>query len=228
MTSFTLKILAAIFMIMDHTGDAILGRFSILNLFGRLAFPIFAYQLVQGYIYTKNKKKHLLKLLLFAIISEIPFKLFLSTFTNEKYINVLFTFFLATLVIYICEKVSNKYLKIIVIVITSIISQLLKADYGVFGIILVYTFYYFETKNIKNKKMKLGIITFLLCNLKWIQKMFENPSVINTYLMCGIFTSLSIFFINAYNQKEGPKLKFFFYILYPLHMLILSFIHNNI
>ena len=70
-------------MLFDHFGDAIIGKFSFCNLIGRIAFPIFAFQTVQGYIYTKDLKKHMLKLFIFACISQIPFMLFLSTFTEE-------------------------------------------------------------------------------------------------------------------------------------------------
>ena len=230
MTSFTLKVLAAIFMLCDHINDAIFGQFSILNLIGRMAFPIFAYQLVQGYIHTKDKKKHLLKLLMFAIISEIPFDLIVSTISTTKYLNVLFTFFLATLGMYLSEKINNNYLRTIIIIGISIISHIINVDYGAFGIILIYIFYYFETNKIKNKKMKMTIITFLLCNLKYLSFAFNNPTseTINKYFMCGIFASFAIIFINQYNYKEGKKLKYFFYIFYPLHMIILYFIHINI
>ena len=94
MTSFILKIIGVITMLFDHVGDAILGRFSFFNLIGRIAFPIFAFQLAVGYTHTRDLKKHIIKLFIFAIISQIPFVLFLSTFTNDFYLNIFFTFLL--------------------------------------------------------------------------------------------------------------------------------------
>ena len=229
MSSFALKLLAALFMLIDHTGDAIIGKYSFLNLIGRMAFPIFCFQLVQGYIHTKDKKKHLSKLLLFAIISQIPFSLFQSTYTTEFHVNVLFTMFIGTLAIYYCEKNKNKYLKIVIVIIASILNELIKADYGYFGVILISVIYYFEAStNIKNKKIKQIIAIFLLCNLRYIPRMIAYPQHMDSYFLQGIFTSLSVIFICLYNHKEGPKLKYFFYIFYPLHMLILYFIHNAI
>lgn len=68
-SSFTLKIIAIIFMLCDHFGDAILKPFSFFNVLGRIAFPIFAFQLTEGYIHTKNLKKYFKRLIIFAIIS---------------------------------------------------------------------------------------------------------------------------------------------------------------
>ena len=69
LTSFVLKIIGVITMLSDHIGDSIIGKFSFLNLIGRIAFPIFAFQAVQGFIHTKDFKKHMRKLLIFACIS---------------------------------------------------------------------------------------------------------------------------------------------------------------
>ena len=75
MSSFTLKMIAIIAMLIDHIGLAIDNH--TMRIIGRLAFPIFAFQLVIGYKYTKNLKKFIGRLLLFAIISEVPFFIFL-------------------------------------------------------------------------------------------------------------------------------------------------------
>ena len=71
MTSFVLKIIALITMFCDHFGDAFIGHTSALNVIGRIAFPIFAFQISEGYIHTKNIKKYIARLLIFAIISQI-------------------------------------------------------------------------------------------------------------------------------------------------------------
>ena len=90
MSSYVLKIIGVITMLIDHTGDAIVGHFSYLNLIGRIAFPIFAYQAVLGYMHTKDLKKHLYKLFIFALISQAPFALFMSLFTSTFYLNIFF------------------------------------------------------------------------------------------------------------------------------------------
>ena len=78
MTSFVLKIIAIITMFIDHLGYAVFNRFSPLNFIGRISFPIFAFQISEGYIHTKNVKKYLARLFIFSLISQIPFYLFIN------------------------------------------------------------------------------------------------------------------------------------------------------
>ena len=80
MTSFALKIIALLSMFCDHFGDAFIGHYSFLNLIGRFAFPIFAFQISEGFIYTKNLKKYFLRLGIFAIIAQVPFHYFFISF----------------------------------------------------------------------------------------------------------------------------------------------------
>ena len=105
MTSFVLKIIALITMFIDHLGYAIYGRFSYLNYIGRIAFPIFAFQISEGFVHTKNIKKYFIRLLVFAIISQFPFMLFLSTFSKNIYeLNIFFTLSFGLLAIFIFDK----------------------------------------------------------------------------------------------------------------------------
>ena len=92
MSSFVLKLIAVISMILDHTGYVIFGSFSWMNVIGRLAFPIFAFCITEGYAHTSNLKKYFFRLLLFAIISQVPYMLFLSIFSDSLMNwNILFT-----------------------------------------------------------------------------------------------------------------------------------------
>lgn len=220
MTSFILKIIGVITMLFDHVGDAILGNFSFFNLIGRIAFPIFAFQLAVGYTHTRDLKKHIIKLFIFAIISQIPFVLFLSTFTNDFYLNIFFTFLLATFAMFFYDKCKNKILGFISVIFISIIAELVKVDYGAFGVLLVFLFYIF-----KDKKVYMSIATFILCFSKYIISIISFPAFYFQYILCAFFTFLATIFILFYNGKEGPKTKYFFYIFYPLHLLILYFLH---
>lgn len=203
-------------MFLDHIGSSILGKFSFFNLIGRISFPIFAFQAVQGYINTKSLKKHLIKLFIFACISQIPFKLFLSTFTNQFAFNIFFTLFLGLFTLFVYDKCNNKLFGFLFVIISSIISEFLLFDYGAFGILLIFAFYFF-----KDKKLLMIISITILCFTKYIPNIIEYPSLYLHYLLCSFFTSISLIFIWFYNKKEGPKAKYFFYIFYPLHLLIL-------
>lgn len=218
-SSFALKIIAVICMFCDHFGDAIIKPFSFFNVIGRIAFPIFAFQITEGYIHTKDLKKYFKRLIIFAIISQIPFMLFLSTFTSPFTLNIFFTLLLGLLSIYIYNKIPNKFLAIVIGIIISIFAEIINVDYGAWGIIIIMIFYIF-----KDKKVIMSLLYILSCFIKYLPNLLKyNFHYI--YLLLLFSTAFSIFFIIAYNGKQGKKIKYFLYIFYPLHMLILYFIN---
>ena len=164
-------------------------------------------------------RKAFINLFVFACISQIPYMLFLSTFSNSFILNIFFTFFLGLLTLFVYDKCKIKILGFLFVVFSSIIGELIHIDYGAFGILLIFVFYFF-----KDKKVLMVISTIVLCFSKYIPNILQFPSLYLHYLYCGLFTSLSLIFILLYNKKEGPKAKYFFYIFYPLHLLILYFI----
>ena len=151
-------------MFIDHLGYAIFNKFSFFNYIGRVAFPIFAFQISEGFHYTKNVKKYFARLLLFAIFSQIPFMLFLSIFSNNIYkLNVFFTLFLGLFSIYIYDKIINSFyitsnvklnnflkfvLGISIVLFIGFIAEFLKSDYGLFGIAVIFLFYLFKNNKI--------------------------------------------------------------------------------
>ena len=218
-SSFTLKIIAIIFILCDHFGDAILKPFSFFNVLGRIAFPIFAFQLTEGYIHTKNLKKYFKRLIIFAIISQIPFMLFSSTFTSRFSLNIFFTLFIGLFAIYIYDKSHNKFLGFLVTIFLCALAQLIKTDYGAWGVCIIMIFYIF-----KDKKIWMCLLYLLSCLLKYLPYLLAyNFHYIYMLLLLG--TASSIFFIILYNGKQGKKVKYLLYPFYPLHMLALYFIN---
>lgn len=218
MTSFVLKIIALISMLLDHLSYAIYGRISFLNYIGRLAFPIFAFQITEGYFHTKNLKKYFLRIGIFALISQIPYMLFLRTFTNTFTLNIFFTLFIGLVAITIFDKSQNKYLGFLYVILICIISELFKFDYGYFGILVIFIFHMF-----KNNKLHMGIAFLLAVCLKYTVALIQS-NFYSTYYILAIFTALSIIPIVFYNKKQGKNIKYFFYIFYPVHLIILYLI----
>ena len=144
MNSFVLKIIALITMFIDHLGYTILGKFSFFNYIGRISFPIFAFQISEGYIYTKNLKKYFLRLFLFAIISQIPFMIFHSIISDVFSLNIFFTLLLGLLSIYIYDKCKYKFLGILASIFLALIAQISHCDYGAYGIAIILIFYIFK------------------------------------------------------------------------------------
>ena len=97
-SSFALHILAMTLMLCDHLWATLLPGQEWLTCIGRMAFPIFAFMIVEGYFHTSNVRKYILRLFAFAIISEVPFNLFYgSSVIFPFHQNVLWTFLIAVL-----------------------------------------------------------------------------------------------------------------------------------
>lgn len=233
MNAFVLKIIACFTMFIDHVGYIVFdGHSSWFNYVGRLAFPIFAFQISEGYIHTHDVKKYLLRLILFAFISQIPFLLFHSIINNELGLNVIFTLFLGLVAIIIYDKY-NKFVGVFSAIIFGIIAHFLNLDYSFYGVGITFLFYVF------NKNKCLLAISFIIATLMQYSYLilgyynygFEFlKNVFIIYLPYFICTIFSIIIILCYNKKKGPNTRYLFYLFYPLHMIliyILSFVLQN-
>lgn len=198
-SSFTLKIIAIIFMLCDHFGDAILKPFSFFNVLGRIAFPIFAFQLTEGYIHTKNLKKYFKRLIIFAIISQIPFMLFSSTFTSRFSLNIFFTLFIGLFAIYIYDKSHNKFLGILVTIFLCALAQLIKTDYGAWGVCIIMIFYIF-----KDKKIWMCLLYLLSCLLKYLPYLlaYNFHYIYMLLYLVPLLAYFLLFFIMANKEKK--------------------------
>ena len=151
-TSFSLHIMAMLFMLCDHLwGTIVLGN-DWLTCIGRLTFPIYAFMIVEGYFHTKNLKKYACRLLLFAVLSEIPFNLAMgSRIFYPIHQNVLWSFLIAIGLIHWNEKVKEKQVwKRILVGIASVcigyvVGLITFVDFYHAGILMVLVFYFFKT-----------------------------------------------------------------------------------
>lgn len=233
MSSFVLKIIAIVCMFCDHFGDAIIGHLSILNVIGRIAFPIFAFQLVIGFINTQNIKKYVTRLLIFSLISQLPFMGLMYIMNSNVFtLNIFFTLLLSILALLVYNKISNKYIKWLSIILIIVLGEIANVDYGGWGVFLILFIYLFCPKfkhsNILNNNATLKYIIYifgylLLCIYRYIE-FFGSLSTI-WIISLILFTFLPILFMLLYNNKKGPSMKYFFYIFYPLHLVILCFVN---
>ncbi len=234
MTSLILKCIAMISMLIDHTSVAYFGQTTLFNVIGRIAFPIFAFQISEGYIHTKNLKKYLLRLFCFAIISQVPFMLFDSMFTNNFSFNIFGTLFVGLLAILLYDKISNctfeltkdkkfnltinKIFGFVPAILLGIISEVCYFDYGFWGVAIIFLFYFF-----KNDKLGMVIFYITACIIKYgINIIIYGYHYL--YILLCIGTILPIIFIYLYNGKQGKKIKYLLYAFYPVHLLILYFV----
>lgn len=270
-SGLTLKILAIISMFVDHVTyvlippllnggfsdfisgyKVIAGPFAGLDLeavyqigrgFGRLSFPIFIFLLAEGFYHTRNRQKYLLRLLIFAFISEIPFDLALKkSFFYIRYQNVLFTFLLAGLAITFIELLmripsKNAYLKVLSIVLAFSIAalsiysgNLLLSDYEGAGVAATLVMYFMgETGNgrvmrreVRNGREDIYEVTTPGFKLRRLVAFTIAVVILGVALNKIEFVALiAIIPIALYNGSKGRQRKYFFYIFYPAHFLFL-------
>lgn len=214
LSNFDLKIIAIITMTIDHIGAIMYPNIDIFRIIGRISFPIFAFLLVEGFRHTSNKLKYFLRLLLFAIITQ---PIYDYAFNNRE-LNILFTFSLSFLLLSSLEfikKIINKYSKGIenylyktvfyslTYILFVLFSIILNVDYQALGISLVFIFYLVPN-------LYLSFLLYLLAVI------FLATNIIQFYSL------LSFLFIYMYNGEKGKNIKYFFYLYYPLHLLILK------
>lgn len=108
MSSFIIKLIAILTMTIDHVND-IFYHLPLLNIIGRIAFPLFCFQVVVGYSKTRDLKKYLLRLFLFAIISQIPYYFFMKLIQESLSTNVIVTLLIGIISMYIYDiNIENK------------------------------------------------------------------------------------------------------------------------
>ena len=211
MNVLILKIIALTSMIIDHYGAIFQGGVDIYRIIGRLAFPIYAFLLVEGYTHTRNVKKYATRLLLFAIVSEVPFDLAFYGSLGFTHQNIFFTLFIGLVLMYLLDNKEGKYNfnNNVLIIGAAFIALLTSVDYSFVGIIYILTFYY--TRDFLHpKKIKYQTLSLFLTNLFTLG--FRQQ-----------FALLSMPLIYFYNGKLGANNKFlqvFFYVAYPLHLII--------
>ena len=174
----------------------------LLHYIGRTAFPIFAFLITEGFIHTRDRKRYAINLLLFALISEIPWNLIHCNEIFYPRQNVFFTLLLGYLGIYAIELFKDDKRKVaIATVLLFLTSIILRADYGCFGfgfILLIYL--------LRERKLLMAIIGSCVLPSRWIGGAAFIP-------------------ILLYNGKrgfaKGKWIKYAFYIFYPLHLFLI-------
>lgn len=230
----TLKIIAIVTMLIDHVGAIIAKEFvysllgnqeavyiamnimNVMRSIGRLSFPIFCFLLVEGFYHTKNVKKYAFRLLLFAIVSEIPFDLaFNGMFLEFGSQNIFFTLFIAVLMMWAIEYFKNKFienrqlyiiLSTVVMVLATLLADYINCDYNSVGVIVILIMYLFKDNKIL-KTVSVSLVFAIFSN-------FGRQSL----------AGLAFIPILMYNGEKGLSLKYFFYVFYPAHLIILWFL----
>lgn len=201
-----LKIFAILFMIIDHIGLVFFPEQPIWRIIGRLAFPLFAYQLAVGFQYTSNRPKQLAYLFLFALISQLPYMVAVGVTWENLSLNVFFTFSIAYGLLMLWASKQRVAFATLLVAIFLILPAV---DYGIYGMLLPVGFY------ILRKHQLLQVFLLVIATLA---KSFTGSSL-------QLFAILSILLIVVVGQLRLPPVnlsKWFFYGFYPVHLALLA------
>ncbi|MGN9165791.1 TraX family protein [Tissierellaceae bacterium HCP3S3_D8] len=244
-TANQLKLIAIVAMLIDHIATTIIWRlyldativdgvdmmgdlipekakqlyfiYIIMRIIGRLAFPIFAFMIVEGFLHTTNLKRYMKRLFIFALISEIPYDIANSRKIISFYgQNVIWTLLIGLITLYFIKRFENHEKKvaltIIFVLLAEIITFLIQSDYNLGGVLLITIIYLFRNDP---RRLIIGEIVALIIialNFMWIQ----------------LFGLIAFILLRHYNGTIGKGNKYLFYVFYPIHLLILGVISINI
>lgn len=231
MSGATLKRIAVITMLVDHIGAAFFyiftsgydgsaafagadAMYQVLRIIGRTSFPIFCFLLVEGFLHTRSVVKYLCRLLVFAIVSEVPFDLaFFDKAWDTAMQNVYFTLFFGVLAMtvlrwggeaYAARKKHAKWLVAAGVLGAAAClgaAYLLRTDYAWKGVLLILVLYVLRRQ--RRLSCLAGYVTMCIA-------------------MTDSWGFPAFFLIDGYNGEKGNGSKYFFYVFYPVHLLVLA------
>ncbi len=228
----TLHILAMFFMLSDHMWATIIPGQNWLTCVGRLAYPIFAFLAVEGYFHTHNFKKYMLRLLLFAVISEIPFNLMYGASVIYPYHqNVLWTFLIALGGIWGIEQVKQRVKKwfvipliLLIVLVCAGLGTIGMTDYYGAGVLMVFLFYVFHGRA---WWCFVGqVIAMYWVNVHLLGSMYYPITLFGkefSFVQQGLalFALVPIWLYRGRQGGHSKIFQYFCYAFYPVHILIL-------
>lgn len=246
MSAYVLKLIACIAMLVDHTAYVFEPQLSAVNpwlyvgcrMFGRLAFPLFALGIAEGTTHTSSPKKYLRRMIIFALIAQIPFSLMLGirstpviasfsalgqTVSLYRSFSVMVTLFLG-LAACLSIHTGKHFGAALAIAAAYIIEKTVGMDYGLLGVLFIIGLYLARASKFKRLIAELIFIAcFYFSPLRAFAKTLITTGSFkfSTGLLYAAATAFSAFVMLLYNKKPGRKSGLLFYAFYPVHMLML-------
>ena len=209
MSALILKLIAALTMTVDHAGLILFGNALWMRALGRLAFPLYAFFIAEGFRYTKNRLRYFLTVFLLGVGCQTV----CAIAAPGQSLGVLLTFSLSIALLALSElaKKDRRFAPAVPVAIglLYLFCRFVWIDYGFFGALLPWFASLFEKKWARLAAFAVGLL--LLCG---------NAALSANYLQS--LSLLSLLLLAFYNGKRGKyKMKYFFYIFYPLHLAVI-------
>ena len=232
LSSAGLHILAMGFMLLDHLWATVVPGNAWMTCLGRLAFPIFAFLIAEGFFHTRSLKKYMLRLLIAAVISEIPFNLmYAGRVFYPLHQNVLWTFLIALGFMAWNEKGKGNPLwrrllrAAASLALGLLLGTITMVDYYGFGVVMVLVFYFLRGQKLWQRLGLAAALYWINCEMMgglvyeftWLGKLWVIPQ--------QGFALLALIPIWLYRGRQGCRsraFRYFCYGFYPAHMLLLA------
>jgi len=234
----TLKFIAIVTMLIDHTADALVSPdtplYILMRMIGRITAPIMFFFLAEGYHYTRDRKKYAVRLAVFAAVSYLPFVWFVTggppnpeTFLK---LNVIYTLLIGLLAIMADQEMESGSRKSLVLLVLILLSM--PGDWSAIGLLYILTFSRYRENRKRQTKVYL-LITLLLCAMNGaypLYSLIRGQAVDSLYVSAAVINLgmfLPILLLQFYNGEKGRGGKWAqwgFYVFYPAHLILLSLI----
>lgn len=203
LTNYQIKLLAALFMVIDHAGAVLFPGVEILRFIGRFSFPLFCWLLVQGEAHTRNVWVYLVRLLIMAVLTQPIYNFVLLNGANDQW-NILFTLAIGL----VCLRIArlNRWLQIPCWLAGAALAQIIPVDYSFYGIGIIALIRYFEPTALWWTAWLLLHFGLVLAEPGW--GISQAPAI-----------AAPVFFVLA-NGQQGKRARWFYW-FYPGHMIVL-------
>ena len=208
-----LKIIAVLSMVTDHCVYYLLDEssvaYEVMRCFGRIAFPVFAFLVAEGFAHTRNRMRYFLFLLLFAVVSEVPWQLLNGADGTH---NVMFTLALGVAALAVFERLrEHRFLCCCSVLMTAWLAAWSGTDYEWRGVLMIVIFYMLSIGKDKYPTLR-----------RMLQLLFAFPLMIH-YGIIGALLACAVIFLYDGTRGfiHGNVAKYGFYTFYPLHLVII-------
>lgn len=236
-SSSGLHLLAMGLMLCDHLWAMLFPAAEWLTCIGRLAYPIFAFMVVEGYTHTRDLRRYMLRMLCWAVLSEVPFDLMYGGSVFYPYHqNVLWTFLLSLLLIVLIEKCRSRFRAVPAVLLSAgiviggfVLGYAAMIDYYGAGVLTVLTFYFFRGQSWQKRLLQFLCLYFL--NVQLLGGYYYEFQLFGhtVEIFQQSFALLALLPIWSYRGRQGfhsKAFQYFCYAFYPLHMLLLFIVRG--
>ena len=221
-------------MLLDHISyvfSKVLQNYSwgfalcfVFRFFGRITAPVMCWFLVQGFVHTSSRKNYAIRLLIFTLVAQIPYSLVRTDVSIMAGLSVIYTLLVSFLMLCVLESKLEKFPKLVIVIV--LIALSIFGDWAFFAPLMVLFFYYFRDDrkrllifySLASALLVITDVTLLIIqHYYWYQELWQ----------LGMFLFIPLLLL--YNGEPGsrhPFHKWFFYVFYPAHLLVLWLIFS--